>query len=202
MDKVVRKYFTRQLGIFLMMISLFCGCAFSHADTTEKLPAEFQQLNDTAKVAYMMKRLAPDSMARFVCNSALNKIPLSPIDSFAATVRYLYTAYNDSDLVVFCEELNTYPATLSPSEKIKIYLMASENKPARLGYRMGKDYAAELKKGKISLEIMKEEIEIIKDSLRQDSNDFNKFFAGLKTGLNSEEADESIIIFIDKLNKE
>ena len=69
------------------------------------LPENFAQLPDTAQVSFMMKNATPDSVARFICASALGKVPQSQIRNLSIATNYAFEKYSDNELGIFS---NTY----------------------------------------------------------------------------------------------
>lgn len=104
-----------------------------------RLPEEFFTLKEEEKIDWLRINLTPDSVARLICNNASDLDTLMRIEDIGATLRILYTQYNDSDRYVFGNEVNRHSAALPSQNKMKLYKRAQRENPRRFGYMYGKD---------------------------------------------------------------
>ena len=186
--------FPRFLGILLFAGFLFCACSFKNVENNEPLPENFNEWSDSTKISFVMKRVSPDSTARFLCLAALGRLPEAKIVSFKDAVGHVYMAYEDSAKIVFYNEINDFPTKLPLEDKLRLYVMAGDGKPGRLGYRLGKEYAAGLHSGNITETEVLEEINVIENLLGDNKTDREKFKAGLKTSLSQGGLEYTILI--------
>ena len=177
--------FRRSLGIFATMSLLLAACSKKQV-VTETMPENFDQLPDTAKVAYMMEVVSPDSVARFICNASLGKSSLGAISAFPEATAYAYQHYADSCLISFSQELDYYSANLPLADKMKIYSLAGQTDPQRLGYELGLEYVGYIRENHTNVEEVKREIEAFKTACGEDSLTYVRFIKGFKTVLQTD----------------
>lgn len=159
------------------------SCGSKPAVTVDALPDNFNTLSDTAKVAYMMETVGPDSVARFICDAALGRHKNLKIDTLTVASAYAYEHYTDSCLVVFSQELDSYSANLPLADKMSIYSMAGQEDPQRMGYELGLEYVSYIRDNKMSAEDVKKEINAFKTACGEDSLTYIRFIKGFKTVL-------------------
>lgn len=176
--------FHRILSLFpVALVVLMVGC--SHKTETERqtFPTDFNSRDDASKVAYMMKTVSPDSVARFICDGALGKIQGVSIDTIAIAVAYAYENYNDSSLMYFSREFDDYSSNLELPDKMRIYLMAGLSDPKRLGYELGLEYVDHIREERMKVADVLKEIEAFKLACADDSITYVRFLKGFKTVL-------------------
>lgn len=170
-----------------VLSAFFClagaSCGEKQNQTADQLPADFDKLGDTAKVAYFMKNVSPDSVARLICDASLGKIPNVRIDTFAIAAAYAYENYNDSSLRIFSEEIDGYSANLPLPEKMRIYFMAGKSDPQRMGYQLGLEYVNHIRESRMTVAQIKEELNAFKDACAEDSATYRRFLKGFHTVL-------------------
>lgn len=167
-------------SIAVMMLS---GCGSKTHVEERQFPADFNTRNDAAKVAYMMQKVSPDSVARFICNGALGKIEGVSIDTITLAVAYAYENYNDSSLMYFSREFDDYSSNLDLPDKMKIYLMTGLSDPKRLGYELGLEYVDHIRQDNMRVEDVKAELNAFKAACADDSLTYVRFIKGFKTVL-------------------
>jgi hypothetical protein len=170
-----------------MCLMALPGCSGKAEAAQDQLPADFNSLDDAAKVAYMMNNVEPDSVARFICDAALGRERLGMrIDTLAMAAAYAYEHYNDSSLIVFSREFDTYSANLPLEDKMRIYVMAGESDPNRLGYQLGLEYVSHIRDNKMTAEDVRREIEAFRSACANDSDTYVRFMKGFKTVLRTD----------------
>lgn len=177
-------YLTKsKLLLFSAAAFFFAACSGSNKDKHEVFPENFNSLHDAAKVAFLMKNASPDSVARFICDASLGKIPKAKIDTLAIASAYAYENYRDSDLLVFSKELDDYSANLPLDEKMKIYMMSGTIDPQGLGYELGLEYVDHIREEKMTVDEIKKELDAFKKACADDSTTYVRFLKGFKTVL-------------------
>lgn len=170
-------------GISLAFMLLSGACHRNGEAAAGMSSADFNSSDDTTKVAYMMKSVSPDSVARFICDASLGKLPDVTLDTFAIAAAYAYENYNDSSLRIFSEEIDSYSANLPLPEKMKIYFMAGKSDPQRMGYQLGLEYVNHIRENRMSVEEISKEIAAFKAACADDSVTYNRFIKGFHTVL-------------------
>ena len=183
MPIIMKSAFKGSLSAALLAACLLCSCGNKENSSADRLPANFDSLGDAAKVAYMMKMVSPDSVARFICDAALRKNKGETIDTLAIAVAYAYENFNDSSLIVFSREFEDYSENLPLSDKMKIYMMAGQTDFKRLGYELGLEYVNHIRESRMSVEDIKREIEEFRKACADDSATYKRFVKGFKTVL-------------------
>ena len=164
-------------------LALLCACGNSQKAQKGLFPDNFSALTDAAKTAHMMKVATPDSVARFLCNAALGKLPGARIDTLALAAAYAYEHYNDSSLMVFSQEFDDYSNNLPLGDKMKIYSMAGTTDPQRLGYELGLEYVSHIREERMNVADVRKELDAFKEACAQDTVTFTRFMKGFKTVL-------------------
>lgn len=176
------KYSRTLVPLSIIMLIIAGANAGCRQNEKTELPENFSLLPDTSKVRFLMHKLSPDSLANYICSEALKE--RGEIDSLNESVRFAYINYGDSAKIDFGNAVDAFQAGLRPKERIKLYTMARGNDPRRLGYRIGKDYASQIKTGKPDIDYI--EAELIEFSRQENTSGtfFKDFITGLKVAFN------------------
>ncbi len=180
-----RGFLTKSVGPLAAVALTLASCS-SRQTPAQTMPDNFDQFADTAKVAYMMDVVSPDSVARFICDAALGKSKVAAITAFPEASAYAYQHYADSSLIAFSQELDYYSANLPLADKMKIYSMAGQTDPQRLGYELGLEYVGYIRDNKANVEEVKKEIAALKSACGEDSLTYIRFLKGFKTVLQAD----------------
>ena len=192
---------TAALSVAVMATGLTMASCGSKKSVETVKPKDLSNLSDTAKVAYMMKIVTPDSVARYICDASLGRYPQAKIDTFAIATAYAYQHYADTCLISFSQELDYYSANLPLPDKMKIYSMGGQSNPQGLGYEMGLEYVNYIRENKMSVDDVKTEINAFKEACGEDSLTYIRFLKGFKTVLNADRGkdlpEQIYTVFID-----
>lgn len=173
----------------LLMIG---GCGHKE-EGAGALAKELKPLGDQQKVAYMMQKATPDSVARFICLAALGDIPGVKIDTLSMATLYAYETYKDNDLQTFSQAFDAYSEGLPLSRKMKLRKLAAEQDPMGLGYELGLEYVNKIRLDHKSAAEVEAEIKALRDVCRQnpeDSATFTRFMKGFKVALEMDGSNE------------
>lgn len=177
---------------------LLAGCsAGKGSDSDAGFPTGFASLSDTAMVEYVMQHASADSVARFICNSALGYVPEGKIDTLAIAAAYAYEHYNDSCLLIFSKEFDDYSNNLPLADKMKVYALAGEADPQRLGYQLGLEYVAQIREKGMTANEVKLEVDAFRQACGADSLMYERFMKGFQTALSvdhGKDLDEGIYL--------
>lgn len=143
--------------------------------------------SDAVKVALVMKSAKPDSVARFICNTALGLNKGVTIDTLQNAVLYAYEHYKDEDLMKFSEEFDRYSSSLPLAMKMKILSLAALTDPDGLGYKLGLEYAVQIRDKKMTLSDIDKEMESLKKACEKDSDTYIRVLNGLSVALSMPE---------------
>lgn len=167
------------LALILLMM---CSCG---ADKGQRVdyPKDFASLDDVGKVKYVMGVATPDSLARFVINSALDKNPGAKIDSLAAATLYIYDNLKGEDLDAFSIEYDSYVESLPLDEKMTVYKLAGSDDAQKLGYRLGLEYLGSIRENNKTADQIERELKSFKKACGADTLMYRRFIIGFHTAL-------------------
>lgn len=147
-------------------------------------PSDFQNKTTSEKMAYMMEHTTPDSVARFICNVAIDRIPGVKIDSLTEATLYAYEHYTGKDLESFQNSYDAFSDDLPLSEKMKLYFRASlEGDPIQMGYQLGLEYPSRIREKKMTVDQVKGEIDAFRKACGNDRDTYGRFLQGFKIAL-------------------
>lgn len=176
---IVRRI-ARISGVVVCVIALaLSGC--KKQEQTE-VPDAFNSFSTEKKMAYLMKTLPPDSVARFVCESAMGKQYGSNIE-LADALMYAYTNYKEADQIVFDEAFNRYGDRLPLSDKMKFYQMANLSDPEIFEYEIGLRYVSSIREEEKDAKKVKVELEKFKSACKNSPETYKRFMKGFKEAL-------------------
>lgn len=147
------------------------------------LPKGFEKMSDTARVAAMMERVAPDSLARFIIYGALGKNPDAKIDTLAIATNYAYEHLRGDDLNKFANEYDAVIASLPLAEKMKAYLLGGTEDPQGLGYQLGLEYMQSIRDNHKNAAQVESELKEFRKACGNDRDTYRRFIIGFKTVL-------------------
>lgn len=179
-------------GIIKFAVSMaMCGAAVIMPSCGGKggsgdFPDNFGTIGDAGRVAYMMKAVSPDSVARFICDAALGKIEGARIDSLPTATLYAYEHYKDTDLASFAAQYDSYSQSLPLEEKMKLYALAGSYDPQQLGYQLGLEYVGNIRSKKMTADEVAAELAAFKKACSRDHDTYRRFVKGFKVVLELE----------------
>lgn len=184
------RFFSLSAGFpALALISLLslASCKGSHAGNG-KFPDGFEQLPDAQKVAWLMqqKDVTPDSVARFICNASLGRIPGAKIDSLSIATLHAYEEYHGKDLDLFQTAYDEFTDSLPLTPKMQLLFQAAVNDPIQLGYQLGLEYVSQIRDQHKSADIVEKEIKEFKKACGSDTDTYNRFLQGFKIALEAD----------------
>lgn len=166
----------------LFMAALLTGCGGSASHHGE-LPAGFDAMDDAGRVAWMMKHVPADSVARFICRGALGQVPGGRIDTLATATLYAYENYKDTALIAFAEAYDRCVDGMSLPDRMRLYVMAGTEDPQGLGYQLGLEYAGHIRQHKMTVEQVEREVAELRRACGNDSATYQRFVKGFQTVL-------------------
>lgn len=166
-------------------ITLLCfyNCGGNDGNGLKDLPKNFNSMSDSQKVAWMMEKVTPDSLARFLFQAALGRIPGVKIDTLAMATLYAYENYKDSALIAFSDEYDRYPQSLSLPDRMKVYIIAGRSDPMGLGYSLGLEYVNQIRENQMSTQQIDAELKALKEVCGTDTMMFDRFMKGFRVAL-------------------
>lgn len=161
-------------------VLLLAGC---HGKGNNGFPEGFENYPDAAKVDYMMGQTTPDSVARFICDAALGKVPGAPIDSISAATLQAYEKYRGAEFDKFSETFDEYSLSKPLPEKMKLLFMAGTEDPVQLGYQLGLEYVNQIRTQHKTAEQVETEIKEFRKACGNDKETYDRFITGFHIAL-------------------
>lgn len=168
-----------------MLCCLMCSCGGKNR-AEKDYPENFKQIGDAGRVEYMLSRVAPDSLARFIIYGALGKNPGAPIDTMAIATNCAYEHLQGAALDSFSMEYDAVVEALSLGDKMKIYSLAGTEDPQRLGYRLGLEYMSSIRNNDKSVADVERELKEFKKACAADTAMYRRFIIGFHTVLEAD----------------
>lgn len=167
-------------AISLSLLAVACG---SGEKSEGNFPSDFNNLTDTQKVAYVMQHATPDSVARFVCNVPLGKVPGVTLDYNAATI-YVYDTYKTEDQAAYAAAFDSYVDSLPLPDRMRLYSISGAEDPQGLGYKLGLDYVRSIRDNHMTPDQVEKELKEFKKACGTDTETYHRFIVGFHTVLN------------------
>lgn len=171
------------LFIALLVIFIAGGCKGGNQEQDTTFPSNFNALPDTARVAYVMKNAAPDSVARFICRAALGQIKDARIDNLGIATNYAYEKYMAQDADTFGSEYDNFVSSLPLADKMRMYALAGLEDPQGLGLQLGLEYLQSIREKNMTVSDVDNEIKAFKKACGNDSTLYERFMVGFRTVL-------------------
>ncbi len=165
-----------------MAAMLFAGCG--NKNNGNAFDEGFDQLSDGQKVAYVMQNADPDSVARFICDAALGKVPGATIKSLPEATLYAYENYKDeARLQTFSSTYDEYVASRPLDDKMRLMKMAGEIDMQGIGLQLGLEYVDRIRSDHKNAAQVQKEIESFRKACAGDPDTFRRFLTGFKVAL-------------------
>lgn len=165
---------------FSGLILASCGGA---KEKTSKYPANFKQIGDAGRVAYMIRTVEPDSVARFIIYGALGRTPEAPVDTLAIATNYAYETLQGDALETFSITYDAVQESLPLGDKMRLYVLAGADDPQGVGYRLGLEYLASIRNDSKSVKEVEHELEEFRKACGKDTAMYRRFMIGFRTVL-------------------
>lgn len=166
-------------SVVILMLTASCGGGDNKGEVG--LATKLRSYTDAQKVAYMIKEVSADSVARFVCDAALGKIEGVRIDTLATATLYAYEQLSGDDLNLFSDEIDRYSSALPLADKMKVYAMMGKADPQNMGYQLGLEYLSDIREHRKSAKEIDEEIEAFRKACGDDTETYERFVKGFQT---------------------
>lgn len=179
-------------SVTLMVVGVTATSCGRGKQDVSLFPADFVRMDDAAKVKYMMERVTPDSVARFICDASLGRVEGVRIDTLSMATLYAYEHYKDDDLQSFQTAYDAYADNLPLADKMRLRKLAASDNPDALGYQLGLEYVNDIRTGRRPASEIEAEIAALKrvcDASPEDSLTFERFMKGFKIALDYDGAD-------------
>lgn len=178
------KLFIR-IALAVIVAMIFFSCSKTNKNNSIVFPAGC--VSDTAKIAFVMQHAAPDSVARFICNTILGLNDSTTINSLQDAILHAYSNYSGTDLKIFSNEFDSYVNNLPIRQKMQVIYFAAKSNPDGLGYKLGLEYAMRIQTNKIALSDIDTEINELKSACDKDNITYLRILNGISIALSMPE---------------
>lgn len=171
--------------VMVTIVIVLTGCRKSGTRNGVNVPTDFSTMDDRARVDYLIKRVGPDSLARFLVDASLGDLGSVKIDTLIVAQGYAYEKYENQpeELAIFSSELERYSSSLDLVRKKRLYEMSGLHDPEGFGYDLGLEYVNNIREHKMTVKEITKEIADLKRSCRNDPDTFKRFVKGFKIAL-------------------
>ncbi|MDE6339044.1 MAG: hypothetical protein K2K97_04565 [Muribaculaceae bacterium] len=163
------------------------GCGKGAGKAEAGFPDKFETLPDTAQVAYVISHATPDSVARFICASALGQVEGAKIDSLGIATNYAYEHFNGDDAESFSVAYDSFVGALPLPDKMRMYALAGVEDPQGLGLQLGLEYMQSIRDRNMTPAEVDREIEAFRTACGDDQDLYDRFLTGFRTVLKVDE---------------
>lgn len=184
-----------RLFVFSLILVLILPVACKKSSGGTTIPYDFDTYTTEKKMEYIMNKVAPDSVARFIYSASLGKI--QGADTLDLSRAYLYAIENfkGEDLDEFTAEYDLYRDKLPLIDKMKFYHKEGLLDSLAVGLQLGLGYLASVRENKKNVKTAREEILKFKEACKNDSATYHQFIVGLHYALENDrgrDLDENI----------
>lgn len=169
--------------LIVILFTLLTACG-GKGNKGGNFPDEFATMNDQQKVAYMMKHVSADSVARFIIYASLGKIDGVRIDTINIATLTAYENYTDTALQSFSWEFDRLSEELPLADKMRLRAMVGQEDPQGLGLTLGLEYMNQIRIKEMSAADVKKELQEFKKACAADPDTYARFLIGFRTVLN------------------
>lgn len=169
-------------GLAACLVVVLAGCRGDGG--TEGLPRHFDQKSDAEKMAYMMKEVTPDSVARFAIDASLGRIPGGKIDTLSTANLYALEHYRGENSDVYIQEFEHYKATKPLVDRMRLEKWMGNYDDTALGYQLGLEYVGYIREHNLSVKDV--EIEITQLHRQADQQMYDRFMTGFRVALEND----------------
>lgn len=172
----------KKIAVTALGAVLLAGCG-GKGEKEGQYPKNFGQIGDAGRVAWMMKKVPADSLARWIIRGALGSEPGARVDTLAIATSYAYEHLAADSLDSFSAAYDGYVESLPIGDKMKIYRLAGSEDPQQFGYRLGLEYMGSIREDHKKAEEVERELRELKKACGTDTATYRRFLIGFKTVL-------------------
>lgn len=171
-----------EISLILLLALTIISCG-DKKSKEKQFPSNFLEIGDAGRIAWMMNRVTPDSLARFIIKGALGQVPGARIDSLAIATNYAYERMKGPQLEAFSIEYDNIIASLPLADKMKVYMLGGSEDPQGLGYRLGLEYVTSIREDHKRIDDIEKELDIFRKACGNDTDTYRRFMIGFRTVL-------------------
>lgn len=183
MKKSIKKFKVTVVCAGVAFAAFLSGCGNKNKETDGSLPSGFNKKTDTEKVAYLMRTVAPDSVARFVMNASLGKIKGVQLDSLAQVELYIVSNYDSQKQLQYAEEAVRLQDQLTLAQRMQLFKKGSADDPIGFGLDLGLGYLSVIREKNLSAKDVEKEIKDFKMECKEDTATYRRFVIGFTEAL-------------------
>lgn len=169
-------------GFFISVFMLGMLLSACSRNDGSRLPDNFKTLSTDDQMEYLMDRMPPDSVARFICNAAMGKVYNARLELQPA-LSYAYEKYGEDDLVEFQIALAQYQDNLPLHERVRLTKLLGIEDLDQFGYNLGLSYVGLIRVEQKDIPQISDELAKLQKECKADPDFYKRFMKGFKTAL-------------------
>lgn len=171
------------LAVVSILLIVVVSCGKKGDESATGLPSDFTKMNDEQRMAYMMRKADPDSVARFLCAASLGKVPGAKIDTLPIAYLYALEHYRGEDSDRFGMAFELALKELSLSDKMHTQFALGLADTLQVGYELGLGYVGQIRSSRMTIKDIDKELAEFKQTCGNDTATYRRFIKGFKTAL-------------------
>lgn len=171
------------LAIAAFMLLASVGCNRNSNSESDSFPANFSGMSDNERMAYMMRHADPDSVAQFLCNAFLGRVPGAKIDTLAIAYLYAIENYRGEDADKFSMAFEQIMRELPLGDKMHTQFSLGLADTLSVGYDLGLGYVSQIRRRNMKPDEIDADIAAFRETCGRDTATYNRFVRGFKTAL-------------------
>lgn len=169
-------------GILFFAFALLLALGACSDGNGNKLPENFKTLATDDQMAYLMANLPADSVARFICNTALGKVYNARIELQPA-LSYAYENYGEDDQIAFQMALVQFQEELPLQERVRLTKLLGMEDLDQYSYDLGLSYVGTIRVEQKDIKQVADELAKLQKECKSDPDFYKRFMKGFKTAL-------------------
>lgn len=175
---------THRTALAILAAVVLIGLAGASCSKKNKngLPDNFATLPPEGQMAYLIESMPLDSVARFICETAMGKAGDARIELQPA-VEYAFGNLPEDSAAVFWNALMAYKLELPLNEQVRLTKLMGFEDMEQYGYDLGLSYVGEIRVEQKDINTISEELSSLQQECKSDPEFYKRFMKGFKTAL-------------------
>lgn len=171
------------LAVGLTAVLAVSSCGSKDSENAGAFPASFKTMSDSERMAYMMRKADPDSVARFLCYASLGKVPGAQIDTLGTAYLYAIETYRGDDSEKFGVAFEMVMKNLSLADKMHTQFKLGLSDTLSIGYDLGLGYVGTIRSKQLGVDDIEKDISGFRKACGSDTATYRRFVSGFRTAL-------------------
>lgn len=171
------------LFIGIGLLALIAACSGNEKKTQSALPPNFSSMSDEERMSTMMRKIDPDSLARFLCRASLGEIPGAQIDTLSTAYVYAIENLRGDDVEKFAVGFENAMSNLSLSDKMATQFKLGLSDSLSVGYDLGLRYVNTIRTKRLDIKAIEKDLGEFRQACGTDTSTYRRFVYGFRTAL-------------------